>query len=66
MQVYEGIGYDMIIVINLMVELDLKAYFGRQITEWNKTMVLMNDPGNLIGQLDLTKREIREVVMQTA
>ena len=46
----EGIGYDMIIVRDLMVQLGLKYNFGRKILEWEETVVPMKEPGNFLGQ----------------
>ena len=59
----EGIGYDMIIGRYLMVQLGLKAKFGRQIMQLEKTVVPMNEPTNFICQPNLTKREVQELVM---
>ena len=50
----------------MMLQLGLKANFRHQILEWDDTVIPMKDPVNFIGQLDLTKSEIREVVKQTA
>ena len=61
-----GISYYMIIGRDLMVQLGLTADFKRQFLQWDGTNVHMKEPSNLIGQTDLTKREICEVVMQTA
>ena len=49
-----------------MVQLGLTAEFNRQVLQWDGTTVHMKDTRNLLGQSDLTKREMREVVMQTA
>ena len=49
-----------------MVQLGLKDDFGCQILEWDETVISMKDPGNFLGQPDLTKREMREVVMHTS
>ena len=48
-----------------MVKQVLKANFGRQILEWENNVIPMKDPGNLIGQTNLTKSDMREVVMNT-
>ena len=61
-----GIGYDMIIGRGLMVQLCLTADFKRQVLQWDGTTVHMKDSSNLLVQSDLTNREMREVVMQTA
>ena len=50
----------------MMLQLGLKANFRHQILEWDDTVIPMKDPVNFIGQPDLTKSEIREVVKQTA
>ena len=55
----------MIIGHDLMVQLGLKAEFGHKILEWDDTVVPMNDPVNLLGQTDLTKRNMGEVVIHT-
>ena len=55
----------MIIGHDLMVHLGLKANFGRQILEWDETIVPMKETGNFIDQPDLTKCYMREVFMQT-
>ena len=60
-----GIGYDMIIFRNLMVQLGLTADFTRQVLQRDGTTVHMKEYSNLLGKSDLTKHEIREVVMQT-
>ena len=62
----EGNRYDMIIGRYIMVKLGLKADFGHQILEWGDTVIPMKDTGNFLGQPDLDKRKIQEVVMQTA
>ena len=61
-----GIAYDMIIGRDLMVQLGLVAYFKRQVLQWDGTTVHMNESRNLLGKSNLTKREIRKVVMQIA
>ena len=59
-----GIGYDMIVGRDLMLHLGLKNYFGCQIMEWKQTIIPMKETGNLLGQPDLTKHKIREMVIQ--
>ena len=61
-----GIGYDMIIIRDLMVHLGLTADFKRQVIQWDGTTVRMKESRSLLGRSDLTKREMRKVVMQTA
>ena len=46
-----------------MVQLGLKAYFGRKIIELDYAAICSKDPGNFLGNPDLTKRDIQEVVM---
>ena len=60
-----GIGYDMIIGRNLMVQLVLTADFTHQVLKWDSATVHMKESSNFLGQSNLTKREVREVVMQT-
>ena len=52
-----GIGYDMIIVRDLM-----KC----QVLQWGGVSVLMKEPSSFLGGPDLNKRYISEVVMQTS
>ena len=61
-----GIGYDMIIGSDLMVQLGLTADFKIQVLQWDDTTVHMKESSNLLGKSNLTKHEMREVVMQTA
>ena len=49
-----------------MVHIGLTADFGRQLFQWDGATENMKEPRNLIGQFDLTKREMPELVMQTA
>ena len=49
-----------------MVQLGQMADFKRQVIQLDGTTVHMRESRNLLGQSDLTKREMREVVMQTA
>ena len=60
------IGYDMIIGREMMAHLDLTADFKRQVLQWDCTTIHMKESRNLLGQSELTKREMHEVVMQTA
>ena len=61
-----GICYDMIIGRDLMVQLGFTAYFKLQFLQWDVTTVHIKESRNLLEQSDLTKRKMREVVMQTA
>ena len=45
-----GIGYATIKGHDMMVKLGLKAEFGRQIMEWDKTVIPMMDPEIFLGQ----------------
>ena len=56
----------MIIFRDLMVQLGLTDDFKRQVLQWDGTTVHMEESRNLLGQYSLTKREMHEVVMQTA
>ena len=56
----------MIIFRDLMVQLGLTADFKRQVLQWDGITIHMKDSSNLLGQSNLTNREMREVVMQTA
>ena len=57
------IGYDIIIGRDLMVQLGLSAEFKRQVLEWDGVTVPMKETRGLIGQTDLTSREMSNVVM---
>ena len=48
-----------------MVQLGLTAYFKRQVLQWDGNTIHMKESINLLGKSDLTKREMREVLMQT-
>ena len=56
----------MIIGPDLMVQLGLMVDFKRQAPQWDGATVHTKDPRDLLGKSDLTKREMREAVMQTA
>ena len=56
-----GIGYDVIIGRDLMVQLGLPADFKRQVHQWNGATVPMKEPSGLLGELDLTSRDMREM-----
>ena len=49
-----------------MVQLCLTAYFKRQVLQWDGATVHMKDPSSFLGQSDITKRKMREVVIQTS
>ena len=48
-----------------MVQLGLTADFKRQVLQWYGATVNIKELRNFLGESDLTKREMREVVMQT-
>ena len=56
----------MIIGRDLMVQLGLTADFKRQLLQWGGDTVHMKESSNLLGQSDLIKREMCEVVIKTA
>ena len=61
-----GIGYDMIICRELMVQLGLTADFKCQVLQWDGATVHIKESINFLGQSDITKRKMGEVVMHTA
>ena len=63
---YQGIVYDTIINRNMMVKLGLSANFKRQLFHLDGATSQMKQPRDMMGQTDLTSREIHEVVMQTS
>ena len=58
-----GIGYDMIMGSDLMVQLGLMANFKHQLLQWYGATVHMKDPGILLGPSNLTKSEMSKVMM---
>ena len=56
----------MIIGRDLILQICLTDDFKRQVIQWDGPTVHMKEPRKLIGQSGLTKRKMREVVMQTA
>ena len=50
-----GIGYDMIVGRDLMVQLGLTADFKRQVLKWDGATVHMKDLRSLLGKSGLTK-----------
>ena len=65
-KVESGIGYDMIIGCDLMVQLGVTDDFKRQVLLWDGNTVHMKEPSSLLGKSYLTKCKIHEVVMQTS
>ena len=61
-----GIGYDMIIGRDLMVQLGLMANFKCQVLQWDGATVLMKEYISFLGKYDITKHDMRKVVMQTS
>ena len=61
-----GTSYDMIIGRDLMVYIGLMADFNRQVLQWDDDNIHMKEPSSMLGKSDLTKREMRKLVMQTA
>ena len=61
-----GIGYDMIISRDMMVQIGLMDNFKHQVLQWVGATVHMKEPSVLLGQSNIAKREVRKVVMQTA
>ena len=61
-----SIGYDMIIGRYLMVQIGLTAKFKRQVLQRYGATLHIKEPRNFLGKSDLTKREMRKVVMNTA
>ena len=59
-----GIGYDIIIGRDLVLQIGLLADFKCESLQWYGVIVHMKEPISMIGQTAITKREIRKVVMQ--
>ena len=58
-----GIGYYIIIGCELMVQIGLTADLEPQFLKWDGATVHRKERRNLLGQSDLAKGEMREVVM---
>ena len=56
----------MIIGCDPMVKLGPKVNFGHQILECYETVAPMKDPCNFLSKPNLNRRDIQEVMMQTA
>ena len=56
----------MIIGRDLMVQLGPTTNFQRQLIKWYGATVHMKEPISLLGQSNLTKQEMRKVLMKTA
>ena len=61
-----GIEYDMIIGRDLIAELVPTTEFKNKVLQWYGATVLMKEPSGLLRKLDLNKREMHEVVIQTS
>ena len=61
-----GIGYDMIIGRELMVQIFLMVYLNHQFLQWDGAIINIKEPISLLGKSNITKREMSGVVMQTA
>ena len=59
------IGYDMIIGLDLMVQLGLSVRFKRQVLQQDGATVPMKEPSDMLGQTNLTSREMSKVVIHT-
>ena len=51
-----GIGYDIIVDHDLMVQIGPVGDFKFQVLQWDDAVVPMKHPGGLIGQIDSTSR----------
>ena len=60
-----GIGYDMIIGCDLILQIGTMVDFKCQVFQWYDAAVPMNDPIMLLGQIDLKSCEICKLVMYT-
>ena len=56
---------DSIIGRDLMVQLVLTADFKRQLLQWDGATMHMKKPRSFLGKYDVTKRDMRKVVMQS-
>ena len=59
-------GCDTILGRDLMVQLGLMAGFKRQVLQWDGATVHMKKYSSLLEKYNLTKREMRNLVMQTS
>ena len=60
-----GIGYDMIICRDPMLQLGLLAEFKRRVLKRYGVTVPMKEPRGMLGKSYLTSHKMREVVIQT-
>ena len=59
------IGYELIIGHDMMVQLALKADFGRQILERDEAIISMKETGSFLFQPDLTRYDMPYVAIPT-
>ena len=64
-EVYTGIGYDIIIVLELMVQIGRTANFKRKVLQWCGAVVPMKETSIFLGQTDSIRCNMREVTIQT-
>ena len=57
-----GIGYDIIIGRDMMVQLVLVAYFKHQVLQWDGAAVPMKEPSGLLLKPDSIKHDMRKGV----
>ena len=55
----------MIIGRELILQLGLSANFKDQILEWGGNTVMMKEPSGILGQTDLTSRDMSKVVINS-
>ena len=56
----------MIIGRDLMVKIGLTANFRHQFLQWDGATLHRKEPSSFLGKSNITKREMREVFIQTA
>ena len=61
-----GIVYGIIIGHDVMAQLGLKANFKHKVLQWDDNTVSMKKTSGLLGKSNLTKRNMREVDLQTS
>ena len=60
-----GIGYDMMIGCELVVKLVIPDKYKFRVIQWNCVTVPIKEPSDIICQIDITSRDMIEVLMQT-
>ena len=53
----------MLILRELMVQLGLSAAFKHKILHWDDVTITMKEPSSMLGKSDITRCEMREVVI---